>query len=138
MTRGTTGLHDFHGELALSILLALYDGPGYGLELARRIEARTDLRFGTKKVWPTLRRLRDRGEVAKREVTVQGDGPHGCVQQRQAVEWSLTQAGVKKVERVLARVAALLGGDCLVVTRNIRARLRFPIASILGARAVGR
>lgn len=125
MTTRNDGRLAFHGELSLSVLLALYDGPGYGMELVRRIEDRTDLRFGRRKVWPILRRLLDQGAVTKRQIEVPLDGPHGCIQRRVATEWKLTPVGMSKVERALGRIAAVLGGDELHVCRGRGKRMVF-------------
>ena len=77
------------GGLELAILLAVVDGPRYGLAIIQHLEAFTDLVVGEGTIYPILGRL-TREELLEAE-WVEGEAPHARKYYR------LTKRGVKRL-----------------------------------------
>ena len=125
----------FGGELTLALFVSLYDAPGTVLDLIERIEHRTDIQpdgYGLRHTYWALEEARKRGEVTRKYVKVlrRGGSGHG-VQRRRIYEYALTTTGEQKVERILGRIASMLGGSALWIMEGDRPRLRFPVSEVL-------
>jgi len=90
-----------------ALLLALRDGPGYGLELIRRVGERTggSVRLSAARVYPSLSALE-----RERLVTSSVVAPGGRRGARSRTFYDLTIAGVNESTRIRDAVAALAAG----------------------------
>lgn len=90
-----------------ALLLALRDGPGYGLDLIRRVAERTDraIRLSEARVYPTLKAL-EREKLLSAS-TVAPKGRRGA---RARTYYDLTIAGVRASTECRDAVAALAAG----------------------------
>jgi DNA-binding PadR family transcriptional regulator len=91
-----------------ALLLALRDGPGYGLDLIRRVGGRTrgTVRLSAARVYPALKAL-ERQKLVTSSVVVPG-GRRGA---RARTYYDLTPTGVRASSVCREAVAALAAGQ---------------------------
>ena len=82
------------GGLELAILLAVADGPRYGLAIIQHLEAFTDLVVGEGTIYPILGRLTKEGLLEAN--WVEGEAPHARKYYR------LTKAGARRLREMKA------------------------------------
>ena len=90
-----------------ALLLALRDGPGYGLDLIRRATEHTRgrVRLSAARVYPSLKALQD-----QRLVTPAVVAPRGRRGARSRTYYSLTPAGEREAAACLDAVTSLAAG----------------------------
>src|SRR6187549_3287204 len=90
-----------------ALLLALRDGPGYGLDLIRRVGGRTGgtIRLSAARVYPALKAL-ERQKLVTSSVVV----PRGRRGARSRTYYDLTPTGVRASTACRDAVAALAAG----------------------------